>query len=83
VLLVNKIQRIRVTRGRRGDLSRLRVALCAVFAAGNISLSLLSQALGPRFYGFGFAVSAALTAALSLQALSHRLDRLEYETFMR
>jgi MFS family permease len=33
VLLVNKIQRIRVTRGRRGDLSRLRVALCAVFAA--------------------------------------------------
>jgi MFS family permease len=33
VLLVNKIQRIRVTRGRRGDLSRLRVALCTVFAA--------------------------------------------------
>jgi MFS family permease len=33
VLLVNKIQRMRVTRGRRGDLSRLRVALCAVFAA--------------------------------------------------
>jgi MFS family permease len=33
VLLVNKIQRMRVMRGRRGDLSRLRVALCAVFAA--------------------------------------------------
>jgi MFS family permease len=33
VLLVNKIQRMRVTRERRGDLSRLRVALCAVFAA--------------------------------------------------
>jgi MFS family permease len=33
VLLVNKIQRMRITRGRRGDLSRLRVALCAVFAA--------------------------------------------------
>jgi len=65
------------------DYRRLVLWLCAVFAAGNISLSLLSQALGPRFYGFGFAVSAAVTAALSLQALSHRLDRLEYETFMR
>jgi len=65
------------------DYRRLVLWLCAVFAAGNICLSLLSQALGPRFYGFGFAVSAALTAALSLQALSHRLDRLEYETFMR
>lgn len=65
------------------DYRRLVLWLCALFAAANISLSLLSQLLGPRFYGFGFAVSAALTAALSLQVLSHRLDRLEYETFMR
>jgi MFS family permease len=33
VLLANKIQRMRVMHERRGDLSRLRVALCAVFAA--------------------------------------------------
>jgi MFS family permease len=33
VLLVNKIQRMRVTHERRGDLGRIRIALCAVFAA--------------------------------------------------
>jgi MFS family permease len=33
VLLANKIQRMRVMHERRGDLGRLRVALCAVFAA--------------------------------------------------
>jgi MFS family permease len=33
VLLVNKIQRMRVTHERRGDLGRIRTALCAVFAA--------------------------------------------------
>jgi len=65
------------------DYRRLVLWLCGIFAVANVGLSLLSQALGPRFYGFGFAVSAALTSALSLQALSHRLDRLEYETFMR
>ena len=65
------------------DYRRLVLWLCALFAVSNITLSLLSQALGPRFYGFGFAISTALTAALSLKALSHRLDRLEYETFMR
>jgi polysaccharide biosynthesis protein PelG len=65
------------------DYRRLVLWLCALFAVSNLGLSLLSQALGPRFYGFGFAVSTGLTAALSLKALSHRLDRLEYETFMR
>jgi MFS family permease len=33
VLLVNKIQRMRVTHERRGDLGRIRTALCAVFGA--------------------------------------------------
>jgi uncharacterized membrane protein len=65
------------------DYRRLVLALCAFFAVANIGLSIASQMLGPRFYGFGFAVSAALTSLLSLGALSYKLDRLEYETFMR
>ena len=65
------------------DYRRLVLWLAATFAVANTGLSLLSQVLGPRFYGFGFAASAALTAAIGLQALSRRLDRLEYETFMR
>jgi len=65
------------------DYRRLVLSLCALFAVSNLGLSMLSQVLGPRFYGFGFAISSALTAVLSLKALSHRLDRLEYETFMR
>lgn len=65
------------------DYRRLVLKLCALFAVSNILLSLATQTLGPRFYGFGFAVAAAVTAMLGLKALSRRLDNLEYETFMR
>ena len=65
------------------DYRKLVLYLCAFFAASNLALSILSQHLGPRFYGFGFAVSAAITSLLSLTLLSRKLDRLEYETFMR
>lgn len=65
------------------DYRKLVLVLCAFFVASNVLLSIASQALGPRFYGFGFAVSAALTSLISLTALSRKLDRLEYETFMR
>jgi polysaccharide biosynthesis protein PelG len=65
------------------DYRKLVLALCALFAASNLALSLASLRLGPVFYGFGFAVAAALTSLVALSALSRRLDRLEYETFMR
>jgi uncharacterized membrane protein len=65
------------------DYRKLVLALCAFFAVANITLSLVTQALGPRFYGYGFAVSTALTSLVSLGALSRKLERLEYETFMR
>ena len=41
-----------------------------------LALSLLSLRLGPRFYGFGFAVAVALTAGVSRAILAKRLDRL-------
>ncbi len=65
------------------DYRKLVLALCVFFAASNLTLSLVSLRLGPCFYGFGFALSAALTSLVALSALSRRLDRLEYETFMR
>jgi polysaccharide biosynthesis protein PelG len=61
----------------------LVLALCAFFAVSNAALTLVSQALGPRFYGFGFAVAAGATSLVGIYALSRRLDRLEYKTFMR
>jgi len=65
------------------DYRRLVLKLSVLFTALNVSLSLWSQALGPRFYGSGFTVAVALTSLIGLHALSTRLDRLEYETFMR
>jgi uncharacterized membrane protein len=65
------------------DYRRLVLGLCALFAASNLVLSLVTLRLGPLFYGFGFAVAAALTSLVALSGLSRRLDRLEYETFMR
>jgi uncharacterized membrane protein len=65
------------------DYRKLVLCLSAFFVSSNLALSLLSHTLGPRFYGFGFALSAAVTSLVSVSALSRKLDRLEYETFMR
>ena len=65
------------------DYRKLVLYLCAFFLVANVSLSFVSLQLGPRFYGFGFAVAAALTSLISLGLLSKKLDRLDYETFMR
>jgi uncharacterized membrane protein len=65
------------------DYRRLVLALTALFAVSNLLLSLASVRLGPRFYGFGFAAAAAIVSLVSLGALSRKLLRLDYETFMR
>lgn len=65
------------------DYRKLVLYLTVMFAVTNIALSILSLHLGPRFYGFGFAIATALTAVVSLGMLSKKLERLDYETFMR
>jgi uncharacterized membrane protein len=65
------------------DYRKLVLALCAFFAAANLGFSIASQWLGPRFYGFGFAAAAGITSLIGVALLSTKLDRLEYETFMR
>lgn len=65
------------------DYRRLVLALSALFAVANLGLSLLTIELGPRFFGLGFAGATGLTSLVSFAVLSRKLDRLDYETFMR
>ncbi|SDY12083.1 exopolysaccharide Pel transporter PelG [Nitrosomonas sp. Nm58] len=56
--------------------------LCLLFATSNIVFTLLSQYLGPAFYGYGFALSVALTTIIGMVIVSKKLNQLVYETFM-
>jgi len=56
--------------------------LTLFFAVSNIFFTLLSQWLGPYFYGYGFAVAMILTMVFGLFLLISTFGRLEYETFM-
>jgi len=64
------------------DLRKLTMFLCALFLICNIILTLISQALGPIFYGYGFALALVLSNIVGLGILSRKLDNLEYTTFM-
>lgn len=56
--------------------------LCVLFVVLNATLTLLSQYLGPSFFGYGFTLSLLICVLLGLARLSDSLDDLEYETFM-
>lgn len=58
------------------------LCLCLLFALSNIVFTVLTQYLGPAFYGYGFAGSVVLTALVGLIVISRRLDKLMYATFM-
>lgn len=64
------------------DKRAIVLELCALFVVLNIALTLLSQQLGPSFYGYGFTVSLACCVLVGLLRLSKALDDLEYDTFM-
>jgi len=62
---------------------RLTVAwLCLLFFVSNVAFTMLSQMLGPIFYGYGFALSLLLVCAIAILVLTKDFERLEYETFM-
>lgn len=48
----------------------------------NVLLTLLSLWLGPAFYGYGFLLSLLIITVFGMLALSGKLSRLEYLTFM-
>jgi uncharacterized membrane protein len=56
--------------------------MAVLFTVLNFGLTRLTQALGPAFYGYGFAAATALTSFIGVVLLSRLLERLEYETFM-
>jgi uncharacterized membrane protein len=64
------------------DERRAVLSLSALFVAINVLLTIASQAAGPAFYGYGFALSTAVTSIAGLLVTSRKLDRLEMHTFM-
>jgi len=64
------------------DYRKEALYLCLLCAVSNIAFTLLSQYLGPAFYGYGFALSVVLTTLVGMVVVSKRLNRLVYETFM-
>ncbi len=65
------------------DERRATLALSATFCALNAALTIATQHAGPPFYGYGFALSTAVTSLVGLLIASRKLDRLEADTFMR
>lgn len=64
------------------DQRKIAFSTCLTFLILNLSLTLITQALGPAFYGYGFTLSGILVVLLGLSALSRRLEHLVRETFM-
>jgi len=56
--------------------------LCLLFFVTNLLLTVLTQLLGPMFYGYGFALSLLVVCIVAIVALTRNMERLEYETFM-
>jgi MFS family permease len=82
VLLVNKIQRMRVTHERRGDLSRRRAALCAVFAAHGfmfaswaVRVPAVKQQTGASSAALGLALLGLSAGAVATMLLAGALCR--------
>jgi len=64
------------------DERRAVLSLSALFVTINVALTIASQAAGPAFYGYGFALSTTVTSIAGLLVTSRKLDRLEMHTFM-
>ncbi len=58
------------------------VYVSLLFLVGNIGFTLLSQYLGPPYYGYGFALSLLFSSALALIFLNSIFEDLTYTTFM-
>jgi uncharacterized membrane protein len=64
------------------DQRRIAFGLSLLFLVANAVFTMITQALGPSFYGYGFASAMLLSCLVGLWLLSNKLDSLEYETFM-
>ena len=64
------------------DARREVLIITAFFFVTNLIFTFATLHLGAETFGYGFAASVTLSAFLSLFILSHKFNRLEYETFM-
>jgi uncharacterized membrane protein len=64
------------------DQRRPALTLAAIFCASNLIFTLVTQQLGPDWYGFGFAGSALVASAAGVSILSRKLEHLERDTFL-
>ncbi|AZZ47078.1 histidine kinase [Pseudomonadaceae bacterium SI-3] len=64
------------------DKRSIVLELCVIFVLLNAMLTVVSQQLGPSFFGYGFTLSVLACVLLGLVRLSSSLEDLEYETFM-
>lgn len=64
------------------DERKLVLILCVELLLTNAALSAWSIALGPSFYGYGYAVALLITLVTGLMFLDRRFQKLEYRTFM-
>jgi uncharacterized membrane protein len=65
------------------DQRGLVLGMSVMFAVLNFVLTVITQRLGPAFYGYGFALATALTSVFGLSFISRRLEDLEEDTFMQ
>ncbi|RLJ70110.1 putative membrane protein [Hydrogenivirga caldilitoris] len=63
---------------RRKDI----LIISGVFASGNLLLSVLSQILGPYFYGYGYALSLLISSVIGMILVRRFLSEVHYRTFM-
>lgn len=64
------------------DKLRLVLVICVFFCVSNVVLTLVSQYLGAVFYGYGLALSVALSSLIGLVVLNRAFQQLTYQTFM-
>ena len=64
------------------DLRRALAFLSFTFSLLNFVLSILSQILGPYFYGYGYVVSLLISNILGMLILRRFLSEIHYRTYM-
>ncbi|NPA32536.1 MAG: exopolysaccharide Pel transporter PelG, partial [Aquificae bacterium] len=58
------------------------VVITSLFAFGNLGLSIISQLLGPYFYGYGYALSLLVSVVAGMLLLRRFLGEIHYRTYM-
>lgn len=64
------------------DKRRVVLFLTGGFVALNGAFTMVTLTLGPKFYGYGFALALLVIIMVAMRLLDHKLESLEYDTFM-